>query len=156
MRRNAAGRWFVFNLVEEAIRPLHLTESAVGVDAGITALVARAAGEKITNPRHERTDRRKLAKAQRALGRTAKGSADRVQGPAQGRGNMLRNHSLARVISDASWRNLRSMLEYKARWYRRQAVVVDRSFPSFKLCSVWELFRAGRMSRLQLWLGRRG
>jgi putative transposase len=50
--------------------------------------------------------------------------------------NMLGNHRLARVISDASWRELRVMLEYKCRWYGRDLVVVDRWFPSTKKCSV--------------------
>ncbi|MCC5574913.1 transposase [Microtetraspora sp. AC03309] len=49
--------------------------------------------------------------------------------------NMLGNHSLARAVSDASWRELRSMLEYKAAWYGRELVVVGRWFPSSKLCS---------------------
>jgi putative transposase len=40
--------------------------------------------------------------------------------------NMLGNHSLARAISDAAWRELRGMLEYKCRWYGRDLVVVDR------------------------------
>ena len=49
--------------------------------------------------------------------------------------NMVKNGHLARAISDASWRVFRSMLEYKAAWYGRDLVVVDRWFPSTKLCS---------------------
>jgi len=49
--------------------------------------------------------------------------------------NMVRNHSLARAISDASWRELRSMLEYKAEWYGRTVVAIDRFYPSSKMCS---------------------
>ncbi|HWE88613.1 MAG TPA: RNA-guided endonuclease TnpB family protein [Pseudonocardiaceae bacterium] len=49
--------------------------------------------------------------------------------------NMVNNRSLARAISDAAWRELRSMLEYKCTWYGRNLVVVDRWFPSSKLCS---------------------
>ncbi|WP_344407671.1 RNA-guided endonuclease TnpB family protein, partial [Dactylosporangium fulvum] len=49
--------------------------------------------------------------------------------------NMVNNHSLARAISDAAWRQFRTMLEYKADWHGRTLVVVDRWFPSSKLCS---------------------
>jgi putative transposase len=48
--------------------------------------------------------------------------------------NMLKNHRLARAISDASWTELRSMLEYKADWYGRDLVTIDRWLPSSKLC----------------------
>lgn len=48
--------------------------------------------------------------------------------------NLVKNHSLARAISDASWTQLRSMLEYKCAWYGRELVTVDRWFPSSKLC----------------------
>jgi putative transposase len=47
---------------------------------------------------------------------------------------MLKNHTLARAISDASWTELRGMLEYKCAWYGRELVTVDRWFPSSKLC----------------------
>ncbi len=48
--------------------------------------------------------------------------------------NLLKNGRLARAISDASWTELRSMLEYKCTWYGRELVVIDRWFPSSKLC----------------------
>ncbi|MET7662041.1 RNA-guided endonuclease TnpB family protein [Streptomyces sp. NPDC005349] len=49
--------------------------------------------------------------------------------------NMVKNRNLARAISDAGWRDMRTMLEYKAAWYGRNLVVVDRWFPSSRLCS---------------------
>ena len=49
--------------------------------------------------------------------------------------NMVRNHSLARAIHDASWSALRSMLEYKADSCGRTVIVVDRWLPSSKTCS---------------------
>ncbi|MGC0379768.1 IS605 OrfB family transposase [Streptomyces sp. SAI-229] len=48
--------------------------------------------------------------------------------------NLLRNGRLARAISDAAWTELRSMLEYKCARYGRDLVVIDRFFPSSKLC----------------------
>jgi putative transposase len=49
--------------------------------------------------------------------------------------NMVRNHSLARAISDAAWSELRRQLEYKAEWYGRTVIAIDRFYPSSKTCS---------------------
>jgi putative transposase len=48
---------------------------------------------------------------------------------------MLRNRRLARVISDASFGELRRQLEYKAARYGTELVIADRWYPSSKTCS---------------------
>lgn len=49
--------------------------------------------------------------------------------------NMVRNHSLARAISDCGWGAFRQMVEYKAARAGRHVVVIDRWYPSSKTCS---------------------
>jgi putative transposase len=49
--------------------------------------------------------------------------------------NMLGNHHLARVISDAAWSEMRRQLEYKCAWYGRTLIAIDRWYPSSKTCS---------------------
>jgi len=48
--------------------------------------------------------------------------------------NMVKNHRLAKAISDASWSELIRMLQYKAKWYGKMVIEVDSFFPSSQLC----------------------
>lgn len=76
--RDPSGRWFASLLVEDpSIEPLPRLDSIVGIDAGISSLLTLSTGEKVANPRHERQDRAKLAKAQRRLSKKCKGSRNR-------------------------------------------------------------------------------
>jgi putative transposase len=170
--QDAAGRWFVSMLVEDpAVQPLPATGMSVGVDVGLDHLLTLSTGEKVANPRHERRDRTRLAKAQRELARKAKGDganrrkARRKVAKVHARiadrrrdhlhklttrlvrenqtiviedltvRNMVKNGKLARAISDAAWADFRSTLEYKAAWYGREVIAVDRWFPCSRLCS---------------------
>ncbi|RKN04604.1 RNA-guided endonuclease InsQ/TnpB family protein [Streptomyces radicis] len=184
--RDAAGRWFVSLLCEDTVTEAPATGAAVGIDAGITSLVTLSTGEKIANPRHERRDRTRLARAQRQLSRKRKGSNNRdkarrkvarVHARIADRRrdflhklttrlvrenqtvviedlavrNLLKNGRLARAISDASWTELRSMLEYKCAWYGRELVVIDRWFPSSRLCGACGAVRGKLPLNVRTW-----
>ena len=56
-----------------------------------------------------------------------------VQNPQSGK-NMMRSHKLALHIADTSWGEIRRQLTYKADWYGKELVVIDRFFPSSQTC----------------------
>ena len=47
---------------------------------------------------------------------------------------MSKNHKLAENILEMNFGEFRRMLEYKAKWYNRRIVFVDRYYPSSKKC----------------------
>ena len=48
--------------------------------------------------------------------------------------NLLKNHHLAKSISNQAWRKFRTMLEYKCNWYGKQLIVVKPNYTS-QICS---------------------
>ncbi len=49
--------------------------------------------------------------------------------------NMIRNHKLARNIVDVSWNEFNRILSYKAKWYGKTIVRVDKFFASSQICN---------------------
>ena len=50
--------------------------------------------------------------------------------------NMVKNHDLAKSISDASWYELTRQLEYKAEWNGREYIKIDTFYASSQICSI--------------------
>jgi putative transposase len=73
-----SGRWYVSLLVDDhTIKPLPKTDKKVGLDLGVTSLIATSDGDKIANPKHFKRLRKKLRRVQKALSRKQKGSNNR-------------------------------------------------------------------------------
>lgn len=77
VKLSPSGRWIVSLLVDIEIEPLPKSPNQVGIDLGITSLVALSNGEKIANPKGFKAKRAKLRRAQKALARKQKGSNNR-------------------------------------------------------------------------------
>ena len=73
------GRYYASFVVERDAAPLTACDREVGVDVGLDRLAVTSDGEIIANPRFLRAKERRLARAQRALSRKARGSANRVK-----------------------------------------------------------------------------
>jgi putative transposase len=79
-----AGRWYVSLLVDDyTIKPLPKIDKTIGLDVGITSLIATSDGDKIANPKHFKKLRKKLKRKQKALTRKHKGSNNREKARVQ-------------------------------------------------------------------------
>lgn len=77
VKLSPSGRWSVSLLVDVEIEKLPHGDNQIGIDLGITSLLALSTGEKIANPKGFKAKYRKLKRAQKALSRKQKGSNNR-------------------------------------------------------------------------------
>ena len=75
---HSSERWHIsIRFDDPTIQPLPVSENAVGIDLGVTSLIATSNGEQLANPKHFKKHRKRLKKAQKNLSRKQKGSKNR-------------------------------------------------------------------------------
>jgi len=156
------------------------TDSAIGIDLGITDFAILSDGSRNDNNHFNRQMEERLRREQRKLARRALASEKRGIRLSEARNyqkqrrkvarlyekvanqrneflnklsteivknhdiiciedlnvkGMLRNHKLAKNISDVSWTSFVSKLQYKATWYGKEVIRISRWFPSSQICS---------------------
>ncbi len=79
VKLSPSGRWTVSMFLDIEIETLPIAANQVGIDLGITSLVALSTGEKIANPKGFKAKRAKLCKAQKSLSRKLHRSSNRYK-----------------------------------------------------------------------------
>ena len=78
VRLHPSGRWHIsIRFDDPTIKPLPVTDKAIGIDLGISSLVITSDGDKVSNPNHFKKHYRRLRKAQKNLSRKQKDSKNR-------------------------------------------------------------------------------
>ncbi|WHS75889.1 transposase [Bacillus cereus] len=148
VRRNPFGRYFMSLLVETEVQELPKTHSYIGIDVGLKDFVILSDGTPYKNSNFFQSLEDRLAKVQRVLSRRMKGSSrwnkqrvkvarkdelDKISTKTSKKhdvigienlqvSNLLKNHKLAKAISEVSWSQFQTMLEYKTKWYGKKSL----------------------------------
>ena len=78
VRLHPSGRWHISIRFDDlTIKPLPANDNAVGLDLGVTSLIATSNGDKVANPKQFKKHYRRLRLAQKRLARKEKGSNNR-------------------------------------------------------------------------------
>ena len=134
--RNGSGKYFISLLCETDIQELPKTNSSVGIDLGIKDLAILSTGEKIENLKFRKQLEDKLKREQRKLSTDIIKNHDIICIEDLNTKGLLHNHKLAKSISDVSWASFVNKLEYKAKWYGKEIIKIDKFYPSSQICSV--------------------
>jgi putative transposase len=171
IRKLPTGKWIACFSVEVDDKPFPPWKdgSVVGINVGLESFATLSNGEKIANPRFFREEEKELARVQRKLSKSPKGSLERKAAikvvervherianmrndfaNQVGRQlincfgvivledldikNMLKNHNLAKSISDVAWNLLVKITESKAAYAGSKVVLVDPRNTS-QMCS---------------------
>ena len=140
-------------------------ETSVGVDLGIKNFLITSDGEVVDNPKYLRKSESKLKYIQRKYskykGKRTKHKLAKLHEKVANRRKdflhkqssklvkdnhsiaiedlnvkgMMKNHCLAKSISDVGWSMFTTMLEYKCEWYGGNLLKIGRFEPSSKTCS---------------------
>lgn len=166
-----AGKYFISLLIDYEPPKVQKTGEMVGIDLGIKTFATLSNGKQYENIKTLAKYEDKLARQQRILSRTQKGSNNRRKAKEKvaqlhmkianirqdylhkmsyeianqyslvaiedlNVNGMLKNHNLAKNISDCSWGEFVRQLQYKCEWYDCELRQIGRFEPSSKRCSV--------------------
>ena len=78
VKLHPSGRWHIsIRFDDPTIKPLPVNDNSIGIDLGVTSLIATSNGDKVANPKQFKKHYRRLRLAQKSLARKEKGSKNR-------------------------------------------------------------------------------
>ncbi|WP_367274284.1 RNA-guided endonuclease InsQ/TnpB family protein [Microcoleus sp. PH2017_37_MFU_D_B] len=146
------NRWFVSFCVDAQRLPMRQRESSVGIDIGVKSFATLSNNQVFDAPKPLKQAKTKLARLQRQASRQVKGSNNQRKtydkiSQIHAKIACIRKDFLHKLttylaqtflrikIEDLNFYEFRRQLEYKCKMYGSQLVLVDRWFPSSKICA---------------------